>query len=164
MPTENDKKPAAKAGDKKPAAKAGDKKPVAKAPDKIAAPMDDTAVPIDDTAAPVDAKKPAVKAAAKKPATAGKESPLSAPLSAPLEPPKTIEGFPKAPGQTGLHAPRSIDAIRRPRPEERVDKGDRYFGGVSEAKRVDQASDLYNPSSKTKADSAPKKKPPEEEE
>lgn len=75
-----------------------------------------------------------------------------------LEPTKGVEGFAKAPGQTGLYGPQSIDAVRRPKPEQRVDKGERVFGGVSEPKVVDQTNDLYTPPGKGKS-TPPKKNP-----
>lgn len=68
-----------------------------------------------------------------------------------LEATKSVDGFAKAPGQTGLYGPQSLDAVRKPRPEQRVDKGERIFGGVSEPKRVDQSEDLYAPSPKSKS-------------
>jgi hypothetical protein len=77
-----------------------------------------------------------------------------------LEAGKNLEGFAKAPGQTGLAAPHSLDAIRKPKPDQRVDKGERVFGGVSEPKRVDQTDDLYVPPGKAMSDkTTPKKKP-----
>ena len=71
-----------------------------------------------------------------------------------LEPAKAVEGFAKVPGQTGPYAPNTLDAIRKPKPEQRVDKGERIFGGVSEPKQVDQTNDLYT----AKGKSVPKKK------
>jgi hypothetical protein len=65
-----------------------------------------------------------------------------------LEATKSVEGFAKTPGQTGLYAPNTIDAVRRAKPEDRVDKGERVFGGVSEPKQVDLTNDLYVPPKK----------------
>lgn len=62
-----------------------------------------------------------------------------------LEPVKTVDSIKKAPGQVGLAAPQSLDAIRRPKPEERVDKGERVFAGVAKPTISDQTYDLYNP-------------------
>lgn len=70
-----------------------------------------------------------------------------------LEPVKLIDGSTKAPGQTGLHAPDTLDAIRKPKPDQRQD-GKPFFGGVSEPKVAEQTYDCYKPSTK----SAPKAK------
>ena len=57
---------------------------------------------------------------------------------------KNVSGHGKAPGQVGLAAPHSLDGIRKPRAEQRVDTGKRTFGGVSAPKVSDQTYDLYN--------------------
>ena len=62
-----------------------------------------------------------------------------------LEAAKSIGSNQKAPGQVGLSAPHTLDAIRRPKAEERVDKGERVFAGVAKPKIVDQTYDCYNP-------------------
>jgi hypothetical protein len=72
-----------------------------------------------------------------------------------LEPVKGLESYQKQPGQVGIHKPGSLDAIRRPKPEERVDTGERVFGGVTEPKVAEQTYDCYNPIRKV---DPPKKK------
>ncbi len=62
-----------------------------------------------------------------------------------LEPAKSIDSIKKAPGQVGLSAPHTLDAIRRPKPEERVDKGERVFAGVAKPKIADQTYEVYKP-------------------
>lgn len=69
-------------------------------------------------------------------------------LSDSLEPNKSLEGFDKKPGQVGIHAPDSLDAIRKPKPEER-ETGKPYFGGVSEPKVSEQTFDCYQPIKKS---------------
>ncbi|NUM33923.1 MAG: hypothetical protein HUU50_05235 [Candidatus Brocadiae bacterium] len=76
-----------------------------------------------------------------------------------LEAAKSIGSSKKAPGQVGLSAPHTLDAIRRPKPEERVDKGERVFAGVAKPKIADQTYDCYNPIRKV---DAPKKAKKEE--
>lgn len=66
-----------------------------------------------------------------------------------LETNKFIDNFPKAPGQTGLHAPNSLDAVRKP-PIEQRSSGEPFFGGVSEPKVSEQTYDCYKPINKTK--------------
>ena len=68
-----------------------------------------------------------------------------------LEPVKNLDGYKKKPGQTGLHAPDSIDAIRKPRPDQRKETGEPFFGGVSEARISEQTYDCYKPIKKTNA-------------
>lgn len=81
----------------------------------------------------------------------GKKVPeLKSPASNSLEPVKSIEGYTKVPGQTGLHPPESLDAIRKPKPEQRKE-GEPYFGGVSEPKVSEQTYDCYDPPKKTPA-------------
>lgn len=58
---------------------------------------------------------------------------------------KGIQNPQKKPGQVGLWDQHSMDGIRKPPREERVDKGDRVFGGVSSPKVIDQTNDLYSP-------------------
>lgn len=73
-----------------------------------------------------------------------------------LEPVKSIEGHPKVPGQTGLHPPDSLNAIRKPKPEQRKE-GTPYFGGVTEPKVAEQTYDCYNPIPKKTPKSKKKK-------
>lgn len=68
---------------------------------------------------------------------------------------RKVSGSRKAPGQVGLHAPDSIDAIRRPKKENRKDSGRREFGGVSAPQVSDQTYDCYKPLRKV---NPPKKK------
>ena len=72
-----------------------------------------------------------------------------------LEASKDMDSFKKAPGQVGLHAPQTLDAVRRAKAEDRVDTGKRVFGGVSAPKVADQTYDCYNPIRKV---DPPKKK------
>jgi len=62
-----------------------------------------------------------------------------------LEPVKGLDSTRKAPGQVGLWAPGTMDAIRKPPKESRVDTGERVFGGVSAPKVSDQTYDVHNP-------------------
>lgn len=57
---------------------------------------------------------------------------------------KNVSGHKKAPGQVGLAAPHTLDAIRKPKSEQRMDTGKRDFGGVSAPQVSDQTYDLYN--------------------
>lgn len=61
-----------------------------------------------------------------------------------LEGTKTVAGFSKAPGQTGLHAPHSLDAVRKPKPEQRT-KQPPTIGGVSQPRVSEQTYDCYKP-------------------
>jgi hypothetical protein len=58
---------------------------------------------------------------------------------------KFVAGFSKSPGQTGLHAPQSLDAIRKPSPGQRQ-KGAAMIGGISKPRVADQTYDCYKPS------------------
>ena len=72
-----------------------------------------------------------------------------------LEPTKGLDSIKKAPGQVGLHNQHSIDGIRRAKPEDRIDKGEKIFVDISMPKIAEQTYDCYNPIRKV---SAPKKK------
>lgn len=67
-----------------------------------------------------------------------------------LETGKMVEGHAKAPGQVGLHAPNTADAVRRAKAENRKDTGDRAFGGISPPRVSEQTYDCYNPIRKDK--------------
>ena len=75
-------------------------------------------------------------------------------MSNSLEPAKGLESYAKKPGQVGIHAPESLDSVRRRKPEERVDTGERVFAGVSAPQVSPQTYDCYKPVKK----SEPKKK------
>ena len=62
-----------------------------------------------------------------------------------LEPTKSLDSIKKAPGQVGLHNQHSVDGIRRAKPEDRVDKGEKIFINASTPKIADQTYDRYNP-------------------
>ena len=61
-----------------------------------------------------------------------------------LEVSPKVSGHGKAAGQVGLAGPHSLDAIRKPRSDQRVDNGQRVFGGISAPKVSEQTYDLYN--------------------
>lgn len=62
-----------------------------------------------------------------------------------LEAKKGLDSSRKAPGQVGLWAPNTMDAIRKPPKESRVDTGERVFGGVSSPQISDQTYDVHAP-------------------
>jgi len=77
-----------------------------------------------------------------------------------LEATPNVSSPKKAPGQVGLWAPQTMDAIRKPQKESRVDTGERVLGGVSTPKVSEQTYDVYNPIRKV---TPPVKKKTEEE-
>ncbi len=74
--------------------------------------------------------------------TSGKKSSSSKKTSNSLKP-TSISGHKKVPGQTGLAAPGSIDALRKPSRDQRT-SGKPFVAGVSEPVVSDQTYDLYN--------------------
>lgn len=75
--------------------------------------------------------------------TSGKKSSSPKKTSDSLKPKGSISGHKKAPGQTGLAAPGSIDALRKPSRDQRT-TGKPFVAGVSEPVVSDQTYDLYN--------------------
>lgn len=90
----------------------------------------------------------------------GKRAPHSkkAVANGPLDAIQKISAHSKAPGQVGLHAPQSLDAIRRANPEQRKkSQSEPVFGGKAGFQVSPQTYDCYKPAHKGQTKSGRKK-------